>query len=219
MADRDRTLWQRARAWIGPRPDPLAALLDDVRAAVPQDDPAAALRRAEAAAMAGTLGPARGAALEDALAACGGALVQLGAGSGDAALRLARAARRAEGRLWVVDPSPHACALLEGLLRHAGLGDFVETLPCAPLDAIPSLHRRVDLLLLHHEPDQFLADLRHAERHGRLGPGTRVIACLDAASASDRDAYQAHVRGSGLYESEAREGLEISRCLEEIEAW
>ena len=123
-----------------------------------------------------------------------------------------------DGRLWLMEPAPAKGRWLQQLLRHAGLSDRVELLPCTALDGIPSLHRRFDVVFLRHEPDLLLADLRHAERHGRLRPGTCVVTSIEGLAGPDRADYLAHVRESGLYESGSREGLEVSRCIGEIEA-
>lgn len=146
-------------------------------AAVPAGDAAHLLDHIAQQASASGLGPQRSATLE-AVAGCAGTgdFLQLGAGTGEAALRLAGALAATRGRLWVVEPSAERWRSVRELLEHAGLADGLETLPHAPLDAIPSLHRQFDLILLHHEPEHFLPDLRHAERHGVLRAGTHVVA-------------------------------------------
>jgi predicted O-methyltransferase YrrM len=223
MHEQSQTPWARVRSWLGGSSEPLARLAKEARAAVPEGDPEALLAliaRSSAVGEAGILGPERGRALEDMASEAGSeAHLQLGAGTGEGAIRLARTLAAGSGRLMVVDPSPVRCRWLEEILRHASLSDHVELLPYSPLDAIPSLHRQLDLILLRHEPDLFLADLRHAERHGRVGAGARVVADLAGLSSTERADYLAHVRESGLYESSAREGFEVSRSLAEIEAW
>ncbi len=218
--------WRRLRDQLRSRLRPSSHPLDRLAAAACREAPERdaetlldALSRASEGAKRGVLGPRRGAVLEEVAGSAGfRAFLQLGAGSGEAALRLARALGGDE-RLTLVEPSPRRRSRLQQLTDHAALSDRLDVLACSVLDAIPSLHRRFDLLLLAHDPAHFLADLRHAERHGRLGVGSLVVARLDDVSAVERDDYRAHVRGCGLYTSHSREGLEVSRCTQPIEAW
>lgn len=215
-----RGFWARARGWFGEDADPLAPSVALAVEVSPPGDPAALLEKLEAATGQALLG-ADGKEVLEAAAQAGEAtaFLQLGAGSGEAALRLARALGSETGRLTLVEPLLARGQAVARLLDHASLGDRLELLSCAVLDAIPSLYRRFDLILLAHEPEMFLPDLRHAERHGRLKPETRVIASVARMAREERDPYLAHVRTSGLYESESHGGFEVSRCLAEIEAW
>lgn len=191
--------------------------------ATPLGAPAAlieGLARASEPAGVPRLGPGGARILELAAEQSAGThFLQLGAGRGEAALRLVRALRGDEPRLTLVEPLRARGRAIQQLVRHASLGERLELLGCSVLDAIPSLYRRFDLILLLHEPEMFLADLRHAERHGRLKPGTRVVAPAERIPPLERAAYLAHVRESGLYESESQGALEVSRCVAEIEAW
>jgi predicted O-methyltransferase YrrM len=223
--------WLRIGRWLRRGADPLARIAEAACTSTPEGDPSAMLdciaRLAGEEGIA-CLGAERGAVLEQVAAAAGAsAYLQVGSGTGEAALRLARAlapadpARAAaeDARLWLMEPAPARGRWLARLLRHAGLSDRVQLLPCSALDGIPSVHRRFDLIFLRHEPDLLLADLRHAERHGRLRPGTHVVAFLAGLDEADCADYRAHVRESGLYESRLAAGLEVSRCIGEIEAW
>ncbi|MCP5056681.1 MAG: class I SAM-dependent methyltransferase [bacterium] len=212
--------WARARGLFKEDADPLTQAVARSVEASPPGDPEALLESLGAAAGHSLLG-AEGQEVLDAAARAGEAtaFLQLGAGHGEAALRLAQALGSEAGRLTLVEPAAARGQAIKRLLGHASLGDRLELLSCAVLDAIPSLYRRFDLILLFHEPEMFLPDLRHAERHGRLKPGTRVIAPVARMASEESDAYLSHVRTSGLYESEPHFGFEVSRCLAEIEAW
>ncbi|MBW2241184.1 MAG: class I SAM-dependent methyltransferase [Deltaproteobacteria bacterium] len=215
-----RSLWARARGWFREEDDPLTQWVAQAVEGSRLGDQAGILEALERATGPTLFAAERSGALEAAAhAGEATAFLQLGAGHGEAALRLARALRPDAGRLTLVEPLLARGRAVAQLLDHASLGDRLELLNCAVLDAIPSLYRRFDLILLLHEPEMFLADLRHAERHGRLKPGTRVIAPTTRMASEESDRYLAHVRASGLYGSESHGGFEVSRCLAEIEAW
>jgi catechol O-methyltransferase len=125
--------------------------------------------------------------------------LEIGAFCGYSAVRMARLLREWGGRLVSLEASATNARVSREMVALAGLSDHVEVRNETAEHAIPGLAGPFDLVFLDHWKDLYLPDLLRLEAHGKLRPGSVVVA--DNVGLFDARDYFAHVRGSGRYES------------------
>ena len=125
--------------------------------------------------------------------------LEIGAFCGYSAVRMARLLREWGGRLVSVEANPRAAAVVREMVALAGLGAQVEVVQGKAAEVIPTLSGPFDLVFLDHWKDLYLPDLQRLERHGRLRPGSVVVA--DNVGLFDVSPYLDYVRSSGRYDS------------------
>ncbi|KAL4424943.1 hypothetical protein ABPG77_009672 [Micractinium sp. CCAP 211/92] len=127
--------------------------------------------------------------------------LELGTYCGYSAVRVARLLPPG-AKLVAVDPSDVPAEVAAPILEHAGLSDRVELMNGTAAEVLPTLRERgllFDLLLIDHDKDQYLPDLRRAEALELLRPGAVVVA--DNVVVFKLEGYLEHVRKSGQYSS------------------
>jgi len=123
----------------------------------------------------------RGAALDNAVRAKQPKIaMEIGAYCGYTAVRMGRL-MPAGGRLISIEIDPLYAAIATKMVEHAGLSDRVSVEIGSVSGRLPAIHKKfgvqgpLDAVLLDHDVDSYLPDLRLLEQNGHIDKGTMVL--------------------------------------------
>lgn len=109
----------------------------------------------------------------------------------------------AGGRVVSIEKSGAAAEASRANVEYAGFADRVEVIHGSSTDMIPKLEGSFDLVFLDHWKDLYKGDLQLLEEHGRLRPGSIVVAD-NVGELFGAEPYLEYVRGCGRFDSENR---------------
>lgn len=107
------------------------------------------------------------------------------------------------GRVVSIEKSGAAAEASRANVEHAGFADRVDIIHASSTEMIPKLEGSFDLVFLDHWKDLYRSDLQLLERHGRLRPGSIIVAD-NVGEVFGAGPYLEYVRGCGRFDSENR---------------
>ena len=131
-------------------------------------------------------------------------VVELGAYFGYSAVRIARLMKKKGAKLISIEFNPSNADASRDFVKFAGLSGIVDIVTGSAADKIPQLRDmygidHVDMVLVDHWKDLYVADLKRMEETGLMRKGTVVVA--DNILWPGAPEYAAYVRSSSKYKS------------------
>ncbi len=157
------------------------ALLEHVRSSTPAGDPLAVLQCmddfSQRQRFLMSLGPDKGAMLRQLLQQYRPHnALEIGTYCGYSAVLMSSEVRAWNGEVTTLEISRRNTRVARGVVEHAGLSRHVISINATLADAIGTLKKPFDFVLLDHWKDEYLADLHRLEAAGLLAEGAVVMA-------------------------------------------